>query len=153
MITTFSMDFALVLIVGLAISLLCSEIFGISPGGIITPVYLAMVCDDIKIVVFIFLIAAVAFGIVSFGGRPLVLFGRRKFVFTMVVAVTLRTILSFVYPFLPYESLILRGIGVVVPALLANQFSKQGVTLTTVASVGTTIAVVLVVIVLYFAGL
>lgn len=153
MITTFSMDFALVLIVGLAISLLCSEIFGISPGGIITPVYLAMVCDDIKIVVFIFLIAAVTYAIVSFAQRHIILYGRRKFVFTMVVAVTLRTILSFVYPFLPYESLILRGIGVVVPALLANQFSKQGVTLTTVASVGTTIAVVLVVNVLYFAGL
>ena len=58
------MDFALVLIVGLAISLLCSEIFGISPGGIITPVYLAMVCDDIKIVVYSLMIAVVTYGIV-----------------------------------------------------------------------------------------
>lgn len=153
MITLFSSDFALVLMVGLGISLLCSEIFGISPGGIITPSYLAMVCDDLKIVVFVYLIAVLSYAIVTFAQRFFILYGRRKFVFTIVVAVTLRTILGFVYPVLPYETLILRGIGVVVPALLANQFSKQGVPLTVGSSLATTALVVLVMNVLYFIGI
>ena len=57
------------------------------------------------------------------------------------------------YPVLPYETLILRGIGVVVPALLANQFSKQGVPLTVGSSLATTALVVLVMNVLYFMGI
>lgn len=152
MTAVFTTDFALVLIIGLAVSLLCSEIFGISPGGIITPAYLAMVCDDLKIVLFIFLIALVTYAIVAFASRFIILYGRRKFVFTMIVAVTLRTILGFVYPFLPYESLILRGIGIVVPALLANQFMKQGIPLTAVSSLAVTGVVVVIMNVLFFLG-
>ena len=99
--------------VGLVISLLCSEIFGVSPGGIITPSYLALVCDDVKLVVFVYLIAALSYAVVAFAQRHFVRYGRRKFVFTIVVAVTLRAILGFAYPFLPFEALILHGIGAV----------------------------------------
>ena len=91
-------------------------------------------CDDVKLVVFVYLIAALSYAVVAFAQRHFVLYGRRKFVFTIVVAVTLRAILGFAYPFLPFEALILHGIGVVVPALLANQFSRQGIPLTAVSS-------------------
>ena len=153
MITALSSDFALVLMVGLVISLLCSEIFGVSPGGIITPSYLALVCDDVKLVVFVYLIAALSYAVVTFAQRHFVLYGRRKFVFTIVVAVTLRAILGFAYPFLPFEALILHGIGVVVPALLANQFSRQGIPLTAVSSLAVTALTVAVMNVLYFMGI
>ena len=153
MIASFSADFALVLMVGLVLSLLCSEIFGVSPGGIITPAYLAMVCDDVKIVLFIYLISVLSYAVVVFAQRFFILYGRRKFVFTIIVAVTLRAILGLVYPILPYETLVLRGIGVVVPALLANQFSKQGILLTVGSSLVVTVLVVLVMNIFYFAGI
>ena len=73
--------------------------------------------------------------------------------FTIVVAVTLRAILGFAYPFLPFEALILHGIGVVVPALLANQFSRQGIPLTAVSSLAVTALTVAVMNVLYFMGI
>ena len=122
-------------------------------GGIITPSYLALVCDDVKLVVFVYLIAALSYAVVAFAQRHFVLYGRRKFVFTIVVAVTLRAILGFAYPFLPFEALILHGIGVVVPALLANQFTRQGIPLTAVSSLAVTALTVAVMNVLYFMGI
>lgn len=138
---SFSTDFSLVLMIALVVSLLCSELLGVSPGGIITPAYLAMVCDDPIAIVFIFLIAILSYGLVTFAARHIILYGRRRFVFTIIVAVVLRTVLGFVFPLLPVESLMVRGIGVVVPALLANQFSKQGVRLTSVSAICCTLIV------------
>ncbi len=149
---SFATDFALVLMIALVVSLLCSEIVGVSPGGIITPAYLAMVYDSPLSLVFIFLIALLTYGIVSFASLHIILYGRRKFVFTMIVAVVLRSILGFAFPLLPFESLVLHGIGIIVPALLANQFSKQGVRLTSVSALGCTLVVVCIANLLFFVG-
>lgn len=154
MVSSFVMDFALVLIIGLAVSLVMSEVFGVSPGGIITPAYLAMTLDDPQVVVVICVIALASYLIVQYGlSRVMMIYGRRKFIAFMLVAVTMKLIMDYCFPLVPFGSLEFRGIGLIVPALMANQISKQGPVLTFgMAAVGTFI-VFLIMNAFYFLGL
>lgn len=154
MVSSFVADFALVLIIGLVVSLLISEIFGVSPGGIITPAYLAMSCDSLQVIVVICLISIISYLLVEHVlSRFMMLYGRRKFVAFLLVAVTLKLIMDYLYPVMPYATLEFRGIGMVVPALLANQISKQGTVLTLGATVAATVIVFLLMNLFYLLGL
>lgn len=148
------MDFALVLIIGLAVSLVMSEVFGVSPGGIITPAYLAMTIDDPQVVAMICFIALALFLIVQHGlSRIMMIYGRRKFIAFMLVAVTMKLIMDYLFPLMPYGSLEFRGIGLIVPALIANQISKQGAVLTFGMAGVSTFIVFVIMNIFYFLGL
>jgi len=121
--------FYVALIIGLALSLLCEEIFGISAGGMIVPGYLALVCDDIIQILLIFAIAFLDYFIVNYLiSKVIILFGRRKFVAMMIVGVVLKLIVELLFPAIfPMSASLFRGIGIITPALIANTFTKQGI--------------------------
>ena len=123
--------FYLALIIGTVLSLLMEEFFGITAGGLIVPGYLAMVCDDLPTVMYIFALSFAAYFIVNYGlSRVMILFGKRKFNITILVVLVLKLTLEIVFPFIPAEpfsAIAFRGIGAITPALLANTYSKQGI--------------------------
>lgn len=124
-------DFYIALIVGLTISLLVEELIGISCGGMIVPGYLAMVCDDLKIMLIIFIISLLTYLIIEFVlPRFVILFGKRKFVATLVVALVLKLIVELCFPLLPVASVAFRGVGVITPGLIANSYAKQSIKFT-----------------------
>jgi len=144
-------DFYLALILVLTISLIFSEIFGVSPGGIITPAYLALVFDSPTTVVSIFLIAAITyFIVVLILPKFIILYGRRQFVAMIITALLIKLLLELVYPLLPFALLEFRGIGIVVPALIANCIKKQGIKITVVSVLSTTAIVFLVMNIIYY---
>lgn len=118
------------LIIGTVISLIAEEVFGISCGGIIVPGYLALICDDIPTVLLIFFISFATYLIVNFGiSRVLILFGKRKFTITILVALCLKLIIELLFPalsFMPMASVAFKGFGAITPALLSNTYSRQG---------------------------
>lgn len=119
--------FYMSLVIGMAISLLIAEIFGINPGGMIVPGYLALVCDDIPQMLIIFGVSVLVYLIVNHVlPKFIILFGRRKFVATLIVGVIIKLILELLFPVLPFAVLEFRGIGVITPSLIANSYSKQG---------------------------
>lgn len=119
--------FYMALVVGLCISLLVEEFLGINCGGTIVPGYLAMVCDDIPQMLLIFAIAMIVYVIVNFGlPHFVILFGRRKFVATLIVGVVIKLIVELLFPmFMPFTAVAFRGLGVIVPALIASSCAKQ----------------------------
>lgn len=124
-------DFYLALIFGLFIGLIFSEFSGIGTGGIITPCYLSLVIDTPEVLVSIYLVSVLTFVIVQYIlPKFIILFGRRKFVAFLLTAVILKLLLELVYPVMPFSTFLFRGIGIIVPALMANAFSKQGIRLT-----------------------
>jgi poly-gamma-glutamate biosynthesis protein PgsC/CapC len=136
MITIFFTDFYIAMIVGLSLSLLVSEVFGVNPGGIIVPGYLALVCDTPAMVLLIFLISGITYVITNYGlSRVIVLYGRRRFVTHVILAVLLSLAFELVVPLVSFVTFEFRGIGVVVPALIANCFYKQGIKLTMASTV------------------
>ena len=119
--------FYMAIIIGMAISLLMAEYFGINPGGMIVPGYLALVCDDIGQMLIIFAVSMVVYLIVNHVlPRFIILFGRRKFVATLIIGVIIKLILELLFPVLPFGTLEFRGIGVITPSLIANCCAKQG---------------------------
>jgi len=48
----------------------------------------------------------------------------------LLTGVVLKLSFDYLYPIMPFEIYELRGIGVIVPGLIANAFQKQGVLIT-----------------------
>ena len=124
-------DFYMSLIIGVIGTLLFVETFGITPGGIIVASYLALVFDSPITMVLIF----ITYGIVNYIlPKFVILYGRRRFVATIVVAVILKLIFEAIYPLTPFPTFEFRGIGIIVPALLSNCYARQGIKLTVVST-------------------
>lgn len=101
------------------------------PAGLIVPGYLALVFDQWQIMLVIVTISVVTYLIVTHGiSRWVILYGRRKFAAMMITGICLKLLLDFVYPVMPFEIFEFRGIGIIVPGLIANTIQRQGMPLT-----------------------
>ncbi|GGP08221.1 poly-gamma-glutamate biosynthesis protein PgsC [Oceanobacillus neutriphilus] len=127
----FGSDLYIALVLGVIISLLFSEKTGIVPAGLVVPGYLALVFDQPIFIAVIFGISLLTYVIVTYGlSRIMLLYGRRKFAAMLSVGIVLKLLLDYAYPMLPFEILEFRGIGVIVPGLIANTIQKQGALIT-----------------------
>lgn len=125
------------IILGLTLSLLFSEKFGINPGGLIVPGYLALSMDSLESLLIIFIMSMIIYMIVNFAiSKIIIIYGRRRFLAAIVVGICLKITLDFMIPQLSIGVNALTGVGIIVPALIAHTFYKQGVKLTTVSTVG-----------------
>ncbi|MCL1872580.1 MAG: poly-gamma-glutamate biosynthesis protein PgsC [Clostridiales bacterium] len=133
-------DLYIALLIGLTVSLLASEFFGVLPGGIIVPGYLALVCDTPSVVLLAILISIITYFLVKYPlAKVMILYGRRRFVAILIIAILIKLGLEFFFPVLPFAEFEFRGIGIVVPALIANCYFRQGVKLTLTATTVTTL--------------
>ena len=129
-------DLHVALVVGLAISLLMSELVGITPGGIIVPGYIALFGESPITILVIFLLSLTIFGIAKYIlPKFVVIYGRRQFAALMIMSVLLSVTLALLFPIIPFEIFELQGIGIIVPALIADCYFKQGIKLTVAATV------------------
>ena len=133
------------LLIGLLLALLWAELTGLSPGGIIVPGYLALYGDRPLRLLATLAVALLALGLYRLLARHLILFGRRRFVLTVLAGALLSQAWFLVLPSLFAAPLELRVVGWVVPGILASNLARQkpGPTLaSTVAVSGLTFAVV-----------
>jgi len=127
--------------IGLLISLLYIGITGLYPGGIIVPSYLVLFMDQPLRIAGTLIVALLALFCYKFASRYLILFGRRRFIF-MILLGGIWTFLWFqFFPFILPASLEFRVIGWVIPGLIANNFERQGVFITTASLVTVTVIV------------
>ena len=125
---------------GLVVSLLYVGLTGLYPGGMIVPSYLVLFAEQPERIAGTLLTALLTLLCFKLASQYLILFGRRRFVF-MVLVGGLWTMLwlklfSQIFPL----SLEFRVIGWVVPGLIANSFERQGVIVTTASLVTVTVA-------------
>jgi len=133
------------LLIGLVLALLWAEITDISPGGIIVPGYFALYLDRPLRAAATLAVALLTLAIYRFLARRLILFGRRRFVLTVLVGAVLSQAWLLVLPSFFDAPVELRVIGWVVPGILASSLARQKVlpTLASLAAVATlTFAVV-----------
>ncbi len=123
---------------GLTLSLILSELVGLSSAGLVVPGYLALYLDQPARLAATFLVALGTWAAVKFGfARLVVLYGRRRFGITVLTGFLLNAALDHVLFVLPPEAAGLRAIGYIVPGLIANTALQQGVA----ATVGLTLLV------------
>lgn len=121
---------------GLMVSLLFIGLTGLYPGGVIVPAYLVLYLNYPQRIVGTLIVSLLTLLCFRLASRYLILFGTRRFVFMILVA-GLWTLLSLrFFPVILPGSLEFRVIGWVVPGLIANNFERQGIVVTT-ASIAT----------------
>ncbi|TWT76271.1 Capsule biosynthesis protein CapC [Planctomycetes bacterium CA13] len=148
------MDTTLVAItLGLIVSLVVTEVLGLSVGGMIVPGYIAMSLHQPMAVVLTVLAAAITWGIIRWVSRYAIVFGRRRVVLTVItgfaVGMTFRLLANeFVLHIVETSSVAASSvaassvaassvagqvaspmvmIGLIIPGLIALWFERQGV--------------------------
>lgn len=123
----FGTELYLSLVIGVVVSLIYAERTGVIPAGMVVPGYLALVLDQMLFVSAIFIISFTTYLVVHHGvSRLVILYGRRRFVAMLGVGLVLKLLFDYFYPVLPFEVYEFRGIGVIVPGLVANSIAGQG---------------------------
>ena len=107
------------LFVGIVLSLIFAEKFGINPAGLVVPGYLALIFDQPIMLLSVLVIS-----------RWVILYGRRKFAAMILTGMVLKFVFDLIYPLTPFEVVEVSGIGVVIPGIIANTIQKQGVVIT-----------------------
>lgn len=127
----FGSDLYISLIIGVILSLLYAEKVGVVPAGLIVPGYLGLIFDQPLFVGSVLLISFLTYLIVTkIVARYTILYGRRKFAAMLTVGIALKLVFDYfapmAFPLIPLEMQEFRGIGVIVPGLIANTIQKQG---------------------------
>ena len=119
------------LFVGVVLSLIFAEKFGINPAGLVVPGYLALIVDQPIMLLSVLIISCLTYFIVSNGvSKWVILYGRRKFAAMILTGMVIKFIFDLLYPLTPFEMVEVSGIGVVIPGIIANTIQKQGVVIT-----------------------
>ena len=126
---------------GLLVSLSFIGVTGIYPGGIIVPSYLVLFTDQPARIVGTLAAALATLLCFKLTSKFLILFGRRRFVFMILVGGLWTFLWLRVSPSIFPLSLEFRVIGWVIPGLIANNFERQGLLLTTASLVTVTVSV------------
>jgi gamma-polyglutamate biosynthesis protein CapC len=130
----------LVIGIGLAISLLYSELFGVTPGGIVVPGYLALAIAAPLTVALTFGVALLTFFAVRVIATVAIVYGRRLTVLSILIGFLLGALARGIVGAAPLGDLEIDVVGYVVPGLLALWIDRQGVAVTTTSAVTASIA-------------
>jgi poly-gamma-glutamate biosynthesis protein PgsC/CapC len=127
--------------IGLLISLAIIGLTGVYPGGIIVPSYLVLFISNPERIVGTLVAAVLTLLVYLLASRRLILFGRRRFVFLLLVGGLWSVAWRFLLPSLFPVSVEFTVIGWVIPGLVANQFERQGVLVTLGSLLTATVAI------------
>ena len=111
-----------IVLIGVAVSLLFTELTGFSPAGLIVPGYIVLCLQTPVRIVYTLVIALLAWGGGKLLGNFMILYGRRRFAVMILLAFTIDLIIAS-SEILPYDPGI---IGVLVPGIIANELERQG---------------------------
>jgi poly-gamma-glutamate biosynthesis protein PgsC/CapC len=141
--------------IGLAVSLLFSELFGLAAGGMVVPGYVALKLND-PIDVLITIAAAVAtYLIVHLTSTVVIVYGKRRTVLMILVGYLIGMAIGNVdrIGFLPteggvFEHAEFQAIGYIIPGLIAIWIDRQGLieTISTLLTAGVAVRLALILI-------
>ncbi len=135
---------------GIVIGFLFFEITGLTAGGIIVPGYLALYINEPGRIFITLIIGILAFVIVNYLTRFLIIFGRRRFLIMILTGFLLRAVFDKLHIYFPEPAIELQAIGYIIPGLIANEFARQGVIKTILSMIIVTTLVYFILNIIYF---
>lgn len=137
---------------GLILSLLSNEVFGLAAGGIVVPGYIALQLSHPERLIGILIVSLLTYLIIQLLSKYMFLYGRRQLVLSLLIGALLATFSRyFLHIDLASGMLQLAAVGWVIPGLIAYWFSKQGV-FKTVSVLFITSVLVRLILILVFVG-
>ena len=139
--------------IGLVVSLLFSEMFGLAAGGMVVPGYFALHLDK-PAGIFITIAAALAtYFIVHLLSMIVIIYGKRRTVLMILVGYILRMFLDFAAidssaVFEAFTSSELVVIGYIIPGLIAIWIDRQGLieTISTLLTASVVVRLILIIV-------
>jgi poly-gamma-glutamate biosynthesis protein PgsC/CapC len=140
----------LAITLGLVLSLLSYEIFGLAAGGIVVPGYIALHLSHPDRMLGVLLVSLLTYGIVRVASNYMFLYGRRQMVVCLLLGALLANLSRHYFTInVTAATVELTAVGWVIPGLIAHWFGRQGIFKTICAVLVTSIVVRLFVIALY----
>jgi poly-gamma-glutamate biosynthesis protein PgsC/CapC len=112
---------------GLFIGFIFFEITGIVAGGLVTPGYFALYIDQPLLLAQSLAAALVSFVLVRFFALFTILYGRRRFIVTVLVGFCLQWIAGSLIWGMALAETRIDAIGYIIPGLLAHEMLRQGI--------------------------
>lgn len=109
------------------LSFLSSELLGLLCGGMVSAGYLAFHLETPLRVAATVVMALAIYGLTQLASRLIILYGRRRFMFTIITGLLLTWLFEKKAIWVNGISQDLRVIGYIVPGLIANDMCKQGI--------------------------
>lgn len=142
----------LAITLGIVLSLIFIEAFGMAAGGVIIPGYIALQVTNLDVMTGTLIVSLATYLIILFISKFTFLFGRRQMVVALLVG-TLLSILS--HHFMIFNTgdttAEFSAIGWVIPGLMAHWSAKQGY-VKTIAMLSITSIIVRLAVILCFSG-
>jgi poly-gamma-glutamate biosynthesis protein PgsC/CapC len=140
----------LAITLGLFISLLSYEFFGLAAGGIVVPGYIALQLSQPVRLAGTLIVSLVTYVLIEIISKYTFLYGRRQMVVSLIIGCILANLSRLLFNFDMSSSVLeLQAIGWVIPGLLAHWYCKQGVFRTISILIITSVAVKLLVVILF----
>tara|TARA_B100001029_G_C15049345_1_gene449540 strand:+ start:244 stop:702 length:459 start_codon:yes stop_codon:yes gene_type:complete len=121
-------DPAIYIGIGMILSLFLTETLGVTAGGIIVPGYIAMNLEDPYRLLTTFSISIITFIIIQLIGKMILIYGKRRLVFSLLIAFLLgylsRTDYNIISKLTQLDFVV---IGNIIPGLIANWMDRQGI--------------------------
>lgn len=138
----------LALSLGLTFALVCYLVTNLSPGGMITPGWIALVLiTDPSLTLVIGLVAVATYAISRLLQRFVILYGKRLFATVVLVGVFLQASFFVVARNAASETLDYTTLGFIIPGLIAYQLIRQPILATLISTAAVTSLAYLVVLV------
>ena len=132
--------------IGLAISLLFTEMFGIAAGGMIVPGYIALHLTKPLDVLFMVLAGVLTWAIVHTLSSFTIVYGRRRTVLMILIGYLVGMFLRWSTGAFGHGSIELSVIGFIIPGLIALWLDRQGIVETVAALVTASVVVRLILV-------
>ena len=115
------------------LSFLVTELTGLLTGGMVSAGYLAFYFSEPMRILSTFLLSALIALILRLSREFLILYGRRRFMLSILLSILFVYALEKAYFIMSPLSLDLRVIRYIIPGLIANDMEKQGIIRTSLA--------------------
>ena len=115
------------------LSFLVTELTGLLTGGMVSAGYLAFYFSEPMRILSTLLLSTLIALILRLSREFLILYGRRRFMLSILLSILFVYALEKAYFILSPLSLDLRVIGYIIPGLIANDMEKQGIIRTSLA--------------------
>ncbi len=142
----------LAITLGLILSLLSYEVFGLAAGGIVVPGYIALQLNHPDRLAGILGVSLLTFLIIKMLGKYTFLYGRRQMVLSLLIGCLLANFSRYFLSLnIASTTLELQAVGWVIPGLIAHWFAKQGI-FKTISVLFVSSVLVRLILILVFAG-
>lgn len=112
-----------IVLLGVAISLIYTELTGISPAGLIVPGYLVLCLQTPQRIVYTLAVVLMTIGGAKLLNLVMILYGRRQFAVMILLSFTINFIIVRTH-LLPYDP---GMIGSLIPGIIAQECTRQGI--------------------------